>query len=175
MSCRHKQIAFSLGWVIKGFHLTFLFAGSTKVADPMSEACHQSPWSVSAKVEDGWSRKAAVLNCIEEHSAKAVSARALGVHPWSGTESLPLAQVADSSGFGQLGQITRAWKHHKDGEYHGMYPERRCQSSCCWLMQQTILHNCKTPWNSYWWQSPLGLAQSFVLTKALSVTPSEVQ
>ena len=133
---KHKQVAFSLQWVIMGFHVTWFLAESTKVAGPMSGEWHQPPWSVSTKVEDWWSRKAAVPDCTEEQSPKAGSARTLGMHPWSCTESLPPAQVVDSSGFVQLGQITQAWEQHKDGEYHGIYHEHRCQSSCCWLVRQ---------------------------------------
>ena len=107
----------------------------------MSGEFRQPSRPVSAKVEDGWSRKAAVPHCGEKQSASVVSARTLGMHPRSSIESLPPAQVVDSSGFVQLGQITQAWEYHKDGEYHGMYHEHRCQSSCCRLACQTTLHN----------------------------------
>lgn len=63
------------------FHLPLFLAEDTNVAGPLLEESYQPPWPVSARVKDGWSRKAAMPDCLEKQSASRVSARMLGMHP----------------------------------------------------------------------------------------------
>lgn len=63
------------------FHLPLFLAEGSKVAGPLLEESYQPLWPVSAKVKDGWSRKAATPDCLAKQSASRVSARMLGMHP----------------------------------------------------------------------------------------------
>lgn len=118
-----------LGVGHKGIYPELCPCWGTKAAGSVSGESRQPTRPVSAKVEDRRSRKAAMPDCAEKQSVNAVSARTLGLHRWSSIESLSPAQVVDSSGFVQLGEITQTWDYHKGGECHGMYHGHRCQAA----------------------------------------------